>query len=100
VPPIKDLEDDSMFPELSDDEEGGPLRHTAPRSTAGGFKGEELPFIGYSFHRGFSYPGSSSHDPAKIGARPSLARTNSTSSVSSRVLLSFSCLNETFPTQC
>jgi hypothetical protein len=76
-------EDDfSNFDDLSDDEDGPqPLRHTTPASRDTGFRGEELPFVGYSYNRLLQYPGNSG-GPSNPHI---LERTSSASSLGGKV---------------
>lgn len=56
VPELKDPTDSSNFEEVGDAEEGAdPLVETAPAKKGRGFQGNELPFIGFTFQRRFTY---------------------------------------------
>ena len=77
--PVVAADDDfSNFVNEEDDGDGpDPLQHNAARSRDTGFKGEELPFIGYSYTRSLHYGGK----PASTAQKPSIERSSSVTSI-------------------
>jgi len=85
VPVVTTDDDFSNFVNEEDDGDGpDPLQHNVARSRDNGFKGEELPFIGYSYTRSLNYGGKQ----ASMSQKPSIERSSSVTSMGmSRVFL-------------
>jgi len=83
LPSVTAEDDSSNFEDLSDNEDG-PLRHTAAVARDIGFKGEELPFIGYSFTKTLRLPGGKGDASGPTNPH-SLERTASATSLGGKV---------------